>query len=645
MKAGTAYGTVVVVALTGAALVSGNGMASAVAQTTVNRSGGFGQSARTLARSENLPSLVRAARTDFRSVTEHQVDEARDRLQTALSALNDFLDQNPAVRDGWVRYLRLNDLKQQLTPGVSPDPEQLRRIRGRFAGGHAGLERDKLTAVRAALEAYAQVLEDRGNQALEQDYRSQLDRLAQAIEAYRDDPRQETLQQVIGPLSWLERRGQAESAVRAVRRVLSRPNLFLQLSEKAVATLVYAPIDETERVRDVVLGTHIRGTGRTVGHVTASVVPDDKVGKVRVAMIATNSSKTVGYSDPVRICQDNCTKFLGWKTVIVDREGIRSLPAVSRVSTESDLTGLGTTLRGGLMDRLVRRKAYQRFYAQEDTANRIVESRQRLRFNQRLDGDVDVRLAKGNRLLKQEFFKPLKRYDVFPRQFDTRSTSDQLQVSLQFCSAVQLGAANDPPPLAAATDLSVRAHQSTFNNLAADVLAGRVLTVDDIKQMAGATVDRGESGAASADDRLTVTLTRVQPVTVRIDDGVVAVTFRGQRFVVGNRGYPPMNVTIRYQLEPIDGGMRARRVGELDVVPPDIAAGVRQRYSMRERALQRLMRNRLDRELEQEYVRDGVTLEGELNALGRLRIAQLVADDGWLTVACQRARSAAVPSE
>ena len=637
MKAATAYSMVfLAVALSGAAS-AWDGTTAVPAEPPSGRLGESSPAPASFPPLESLPSLIRAAKPHFRPVTEQQVDQARNLLQTAVSTMNRFLAREPVKRENWKAYLRWSVLEQQLSD-PSPDLKQLRQVRKQFVGKHAGLEIEQFTAVRHALEVYAQTLEDWGSRALQREYETHLERLAQLLEAYLGDSRRETLQEVVHPLGWLERRGQADSAVRAVRCALSRPNLFIQLSENAIATLVYRSIDETEPVQDVILGTRISGMGRTVGHVTASMVPNDEVGTVRVEMKATNSSKTIGYSDPVRIYQDNHTNFRGSKQVIIDRAGIRALPAVSTVSAESDLTGLGTNLPHGLVDRMVRRKARQRVNSQDRLANNIVENRQQQRFSERLDGVVDDQLAKSNRRLNERLLWPLVRYDVFPRQFDTRSSRDRFEIALQFSGVSQLGAPCNPAPSAANADLAVQVHQSAFDNLAADLLAGRTVTVEELMEGAGMAAAQADGRGDSTEERVTITFTEVEPATLRIDDDVVALTLRGQRYVVRNRSYPPMNVTVRYRLEPTGGGLRATRLGEVVIVPPDIAEGTRTRYSMRERAFQRLLRNRVDRQWKKEYVRDGMTFEGELSALGKLSIVQLVADDGWLALACRRPR-------
>jgi hypothetical protein len=150
-------------------------------------------------------------------------------------------------------------------------------------------------------------------------------------------------------------------------------------------------------------------------------------------------------------------------------------------------------------------------------------------------------------------------------------------------------------------------------------------------------VSKGESTSHSAANPISLTLTDVDPVTARIDNNVLEVTVRGKRFVAQRRAWPPMNVSIRYRLEKTATGMRFTMVDEPQFIPPRFTDGALERLSFREVALRRILRNRLQEELRETYELKGVTLP-ELGALSKMHVNLLVADNGWLTLACRRPR-------
>ena len=61
--------------------------------------------------------------------------------------------------------------------------------------------------------------------------------------------------------------------VQGIRRRLSQPNLYVNLTEELIASGAGRSIDETEPVRDVILGTQISGSGRTIGQVLIKLIP------------------------------------------------------------------------------------------------------------------------------------------------------------------------------------------------------------------------------------------------------------------------------------------------------------------------------------------------------------------------------------
>ena len=586
---------------------------------------------------QELPALIRGAKGRFRPMTQRRVDQARETLQQAADALKRRLDQQGANGEAWKQYLHWNILEEQSAEGTAPDPEKLRRVLRRFVGNHDGLEMPVFTEVRSALAAYAQSLDDQAAPNLQQEFETRLDALADAVAAQLAGPSREHCEQIAENLGWLEARGQVEEAVSAVRQSLSRPNLFLRVSDDAIAAFIQKPVNETGPVSDVILDTKICGTGRTVGRLTVSLLPNDERGVAELEMVATNRSETVGYNGPVRIFQNNQARLHGRKRVIIDGAGFRALPAESTVETSSRLTGLATNLRLPLLDRVVRRMACRKYQQQKELASRIAEERQRLRLNRQLDRQLEAELERANAELAKRFFHPLERFDASPRQLKTRTRRNQLLLSLQQATVYQLGASDDPPPLVDDTDLAFQLHESAFNGFAAQALAGKTLTHSEVTGLVQELVggpDETEKGSRA--DDVAITLAEVKPVTLRIDDGEVELTVRGQRFVARKRSHPPMNVTVRYRVEHAGGGARLTRSGELEIVPPRFAAEGRGRFSGREIAIRRLLRNRLGRDLDKEFVAESIRLEGELSALGRMSVVQLTADDGWLTFGCRQ---------
>jgi len=587
-----------------------------------------------------LAAAVRAAEAEFQPVTPERVDAARQTLRQAVDSLRSHLEQSGANGEAWKRFLHWGDLERQLSGAAQPDPEELRQVRQCFVGNHAGLERPVLVAVREALGQYAQLLEDARQPDLEQQFGTHLAALAGAVEAWTAAPSQETRTTVASHLGWLERRGQAPSAAEAVRRAISHPNLMLHVSEKVLVSVIGAPVDEVGPVADVILGTQVCGTGRTIGQITGSVVPNDPCAVFEIRMIATNYADTVGINGPVRVFQENRTELFGWKRVVIDREGLRPLPAESAASVSNCLKGLDTTASSRLVDRAIRRRATRKMSEQGDLADRIAEDHQRQNLKDRLDREVDARLAKENADLHDELLDPMVRCDVFARQFDTRSHGKMLTATLQFAAAGQLGAAGAAPGLSAEPDLGFQIHQSALENLLAGTWAGKTVAADELAGLMRRNRDPSAQKSSRGSDDVLITLAQEKPFDVRIQGGIVALTVHGQRYVNGSQSYPPMDVTVEYRVERHDGGLRATLVGDLKIEPPRLANGQPGRLSFREVGLRKLLRTRLERDLDREIVYERLTFEGRFRNLGEFHFMEVVADNGWALLGCRQAERA-----
>lgn len=587
----------------------------------------------------DLPGRIRQAKSRFHPVTPGDLAAARENLRQSVDALNRRLREEGANGDAWRSYLRLDDLLDPLAHDAAPDPDQLRRLRARFVGNHAGLQRKVFTDVRRDLAACAQVLDALANPSLREDFETHAEALAEQLEAHLLHPGEESRQQIAAHLGWMERHGQAGSVVDAIRQRLSRPNLLVRISEEAIAACVHTPVDETGPVREQILGTDVVGSGRTVGHLTASLLPDDSRALLLIELIATNRAETIGYNGPVRVHQQNRTELHGRKPVIFDSDGFHALSAESTVSTSGVVTGLGTTFSGRLRDQAARRRAREQIGQQKPRAEAIMEGRQASRLNGELDRLTEARLADANAKLKAKIFHPLIRLDAFPGRFDTKTSEDQLLLTVRQATASQLAAPGDPPPLSDDTDLTLQLHRSAVENAAAHVLAGRTISAEEMAEMARQMAGESDQAPApAAVEQIAVTLAETGPLTLRIDDGQVALTVRGRRFIARNRSYPAMNVTVRYRLEQAGQRLRVSLAGAPEIVPPRFDEDGPKRFSAREAALRRLLLNHLDRDLKKEITFDPITPEGELAALGTLRLVQLVADNGWLTLAFRRPR-------
>jgi hypothetical protein len=205
--------------------------------------------------------------------------------------------------------------------------------------------------------------------------------------------------------------------------------------------------------------------------------------------------------------------------------------------------------------------------------------------------------------------------------------------------AGRLAAAQAPPDLAVPASLSVRMHESFFNNLTEEIFAGRTLDQAQAERLALDVLGSipAELRDSKREEAWSITFASRRPISVVIQDNTMSITVRGQRYTSGGRQYSGMNVTARYQLERREPGMMATRQGELEIFPPGFVPGSGRRLALRQQTLRNLLKHRFEGVFPPEIVSEGLVLPGQAARVGTLELRQLTAEDGWLSVAWQQA--------
>ncbi|MBM4087802.1 MAG: hypothetical protein FJ276_00015 [Planctomycetes bacterium] len=581
----------------------------------------------------DLPQRIRNAKAGYQPLDAEQLALARQEVERAMGALERALHEHPKAQQ-WKQFLLWDVLEGELAAGREPDPARLRNVRQQFVTDHPGFELAPFTDLRAALGEYAVALEDAANPNARHDFETHLDALAAAVEACRTEPRQSLRAEIARHLGWLQQHRQASDVVDATRQAFSHPNVLARLPQPVAARWLSEEIKSSGPVRDVVLGSQIRGTEQTVGAVAPVLVPDERRAVVQMELTATSRARTVGVNGPVRVYQNNDVTLQGRKQIVLDRDGIRTLPAQSTANVASQLTGIDTVLQRPLVECLVLRQACRRVNRQQDQADCIAEGRQRQRLNEQLDRDVDARIAEASARLNDKFFHPLTRYDIPPRSFRAETSHTELHVSLEVAAADQLGAADEPPVVGNDPDTAlIHVHASAIENYAAATVAGKTYTAQQLSDMLGNYAgNANRSNGRDAVDDVSVTLDYEKPITLRSESGSLVLTVHGRRYISRKRAYPPMNITVRYRLAVSDGTVRMTLEGDPEIVPPRFADSETKRLSGREATLRRMLLAQLDRQLPKTIALNQLADPARNTAAVSATIAKLVAENNWLTV-------------
>ena len=587
------------------------------------------------------PSLSQAtldAQSKFKPITAEEVAASKFALEEATAKLAQYLS-NGANSENWKKYLRFDELQTQLK-AEKPDLTVLADIYYLFTADQVGLEMPIFSGVADTLERYVNDVAAQ-DEKLQEQFNEQLKGLAATLDEYAKAPTADLAADIGGRLGWLANRRQVPALIDAIRQELSRPNLFVIASERLVGAGIAQPVDEVTPVRDYILGTSISGTGHMVGNVTAELVPSETSATIDTMLKGTVQSRTVGVNGPATIHSNGTTALAGRKRIVLASDGFLVYPSTAAANTNTQVTGIGGS-------GIVQRVASRRVGEQKGQAERIAADHAADRVRGRLDKQVNDQLAEANKNFQARFREPLMRRRALP-ELAFRTTAEELLVNVLAAGRNQIAAPVAPPELHSGGDLGAQVHESAINNFATILVGGVTLEEEELQKkvidIRGSLPDSLKSDEQR--DPWSITFARNQPVTVKLKDGTIEITVRGQRYTSGDQDFRAMNVTARYKAELTEPnelgihGIKLIRQGDLEIVPP----GEPRRLSGREITLRTLLEKRFGKLFETEIVYDELVLPGRWRQAGLLDPRQLDIKDGWLVTSLTESGVPAPPEE
>jgi hypothetical protein len=182
--------------------------------------------------------------------------------------------------------------------------------------------------------------------------------------------------------------------------------IAFRFSEPFFASLMRRRVDRTTPVSRCVLGAAVSGSARTVGAVEVLFQRSPTEAQFYVVMAGQTVSNTVSVKGPARVSTQSTTTFRVWKLVRFDGERFVATPAGVESRTCQTTTGIASTARLRLVNRIVRRAAARRISQVRGYTTNLEswETRKQLLtgFNAAVDGamrDANERLSIRETLL------------------------------------------------------------------------------------------------------------------------------------------------------------------------------------------------------------------------------------------------------
>jgi hypothetical protein len=577
----------------------------------------------------DLPQLIDQAKGQFTPLTAAAVEQRRQRLVAAIGRLETFLAQaNESTQSGWKTFLRWDDLQREAAKTTEPDLTVLGAVRDQLASGEVGLELKPFADVRLALRNYINGVLVLSNPNMEETYRQAMDLLKERVQGYLDQPSTDAASQIAEVLAFLHDIEQAPQVAAAIHRHFNEPNLQITVSRELMAAAVDRDVDEPAEVNEVILGTAIRGAGRTRGRLTLSLAPSDDRATLLMNLDAQADTHNIGVNGPVTIYSTGSTEIHAVHEVFLTELGLVAGHVAAQACARSNIYCIAAKLR--IIEHIAWRKARE----SQPQAEAIASGRAARRAEQQFSDQITEQLKEPNEQFQERFRAPLLRNDAMPELMRFSTTLQELLVLARHATERQL-ASPSSLPAAVGGDLSVRIHESAVGNFSESAFAGKTFTADDIQevtdQLPGEFAD--ESEEAAEDREWSITFRSRHPLSAQFRDGQTTNVIHFTSFMSDGEVYDfPIDIAASYRIEDSATGPKLVRQGRVQITWPGPR---RPRFGQRA-VLESKFRLRFERLFRDElFVRD-IAPPDAPEGFGVLRDFVIRAEDGWMTVGLRR---------
>ncbi len=362
------------------------------------------------------------------------------------------------------------------------------------------------------------------------------------------------------------------------------PNFLVDASAALFDAVVKRQIDQTEQVRDVFQGAPVAGTGRTLGLVTAELVPDARKAIIEVVFRGQSTAQTVTTRPFVFVHTSSITPLEVRRRVVVDGSGIVSLPGPN--FGKSTITLGRITGRRGDPDALTALVAGQLFNRTRGDAEQDTAKKTCWQTSKRIGDELAPTLTLASKVTTQGF-ADLKRAGLAIETLEFSTSSAALHARLRFATP---GKDISPtPPLSPGIDLALRMHQSMLNQALQAEFGGKTISLNDAQKFyddltQGFVKDGGKNGEKQDGFKNVTKLFGMNGTTTLAtfaekDPIYVNFTEQGFNFELdivsvqqGKLTYEGMRVKTEYGIENSKAGVHLVRKGAVQFLPTSATA-------------------------------------------------------------------------
>ena len=547
---------------------------------------------------------------------------ARQRLDQAMSNLENFLATSPQHQSNWLAFLAWSDLQKELKE-EKPDFDRITQIEKVFRQNYFGLEMRQFTGVRDALANYAHALKFGSDKtkAIES-FNKLLTKLSEHLQLPNAMADFENTREVGQLVTYLIQGNQASNLVQSVRGGFSRANARVLISSEFVGKRFSRPVNEANPVNEVILGTQLFGQSWLQGYVTPQLLDSSSNAALRLNLNGSFSSQNIGYNRSVKLHTQGSGSVAASETIALTATGLVPL---NDTSSDANLASQINDIEARL--RIVKKIASKQAAKQKPQADSIAEGRLEDRIRTQFHQKLTQQISEANERIKTPDLPELTRLGVDRPSRTTWSSPQYLALLWKLQGQSQLAAPTSCPLVVDPSGVTVQLHHSVVTNLLDPVLAGRIIKntdVDSISTQFGGTLGKGL--AQQKDEKpWAITMASFHPVEIELDDSLVKFRIRTSRLDSGDQVLKMgASIEAAYRIVLTDGAIQLERQDDVKII-------LAEQRGARPATIRRLLKKIFDDVFKQKLLDQPVRVTDRLpNELKDLSLMSISVDDGWI---------------
>jgi hypothetical protein len=550
----------------------------------------------------------------------------KQRLEHAISAVDGYLSQSDqANRSNWLNFLQVERLKTEIAKDA-PSISELVQIEKNTRQNYPGLESLALVEFRNSLVAHIDAIRFGGDpQGTLQGLDERLKALKVELQDKGSSLSELELSRNLGLiLNYLNSANQAPELQRLLVSKFASPSARVLVSSEFLQRAFARPVNQTNPVNEMILGTHICGTSIINGQVTPLLVTNNHSATLKLQLLGQFSSNNVGFNRGVRLSTTSHAGVSACETVQLTDHGLITL----------DDTGINTSFVSHINSidhnlKLVRRIAQKKAAEQKPQADAIGKSRLESRISNQFHQQLTEQLSQSNARLTPSSFPVLTRLGVNRPQRKSWSSDSYLALLWNAREADQLAAPGSCPLVVPTEGLTAQIHQSLVTNYLNPVLSGRVIRSRDLDKFAeqfGAGIGDDLAKEATGEE-WSITLASYHPVEIEFVDNLVSFQIRTTRLDRGDQALAqPATIYATYRIEVMDGYIQLYRQGNVEIQ----FAGRAQR-GIRAATLRGFLKSKFDTAFKETLFKKPVRPTDRIpQEAPQIKVTDMNTSDGWL---------------